>query len=262
VTGRTPTSKPPGLRHERELFTSGVRLLAGMDEVGRGSLAGPVSVGIVVIHADVRRPPTGLRDSKLLTPAYRHALVPRIRRWASASSVGHASATEIDAMGLTAALRLAGRRAFDALPSGHRPDLILLDGNYDWFSPPRQGDLFDDAGPDVDDVPPVVTRIKGDLRCASVAAASVLAKTQRDAMMIEYARTYPAFGWDENKGYASPGHQAALAELGPCPLHRLSWRLGDGADDIEGWRATMQAEGFDDDEVDGVHDVDAERSTA
>jgi ribonuclease HII len=237
VTPRGTRSKAPGLGHERELLAGEVRLLAGMDEVGRGSLAGPVSVGMVVIDADVRRPPTGLRDSKLLTPAYRAALAPRIQRWALAYAVGHASATEIDALGLTTALRLAGRRAFEALPV--RPDLILLDGNYDWFSPPRQGDLFDEADPAVDDGPPVVTRIKADLRCASVAAASVLAKTQRDALMVEYARLYPAFGWDENKGYASPSHLAALADLGPCPLHRLSWRLGEGAEDIDGWRATM-----------------------
>jgi ribonuclease HII len=260
VTPRSQRSKAPGLRHERELLSGEVRRLAGVDEVGRGSLAGPVSVGIVVIDAQVRRPPTGLRDSKLLTPTFRSALVPRIRRWALASAVGHASATEIDALGLTAALRLAGRRAFDALEV--RPDLILLDGNYDWFSPPQQGDLFDPADAAADDVPPVVTKIKADLRCASVAAASVLAKTQRDALMIEYARTYPAFGWDENKGYASPSHQAALADLGPCPLHRLSWRLGDGADDIEGWRATMLAEPGDDLGRDFSIDDAAERSTA
>ncbi len=235
MTTRRPSSKAPGLRHERQLLNDDVSLLAGVDEVGRGSLAGPVSVGIVVIDAQVRRPPTGLRDSKLLTPAARRALVPRIRRWALACAVGHASATEIDALGLTAALRLAGRRAFETLSL--RPHLVLLDGNYDWFSPPAQPELFDDEPPP--QTPPVTTRIKADLRCASVAAASVLAKTERDAMMTEFAKTYPEFGWDENKGYASPAHQTALAELGPCPLHRLSWRLGDGEEDIDGWRQAM-----------------------
>jgi ribonuclease HII len=236
VTTRRPSTKAPGLRHERELLHDDVSLLAGVDEVGRGSLAGPVSVGIVVIDGQVRRPPTGLRDSKLLTPAARKALVPRIRRWALACAVGHASATEIDALGLTAALRLAGWRAFETLSL--RPHLVLLDGNYDWFSPP-QPDLFDDEPPP--QAPPVTTRIKADLRCASVAAASVLAKTERDAMMTEFAKTYPEFGWDENKGYASPAHQTALAELGPCPLHRLSWRLGEGEEDLDGWRAAMTA---------------------
>ena len=237
MTRRRAASRAPGLRLERELLRPGTELVAGVDEVGRGSLAGPVSVGIVVVDAQVRRPPTGLRDSKLLTPAARQALVPRIRRWAVAWSVGHASAPEIDAVGLTAALRLAGHRAYDALTV--RPHQVLLDGNYDWVSPPTQADLFDVATPL--ESPPVKTRIKADLTCASVAAASVLAKTERDALMTQLSREYPAFGWDENKGYASPAHQAALADLGPCPLHRLSWRLGDGADDIEGWRATMAA---------------------
>jgi ribonuclease HII len=217
--------------------------LAGVDEVGRGALAGPVSVGIVVVDGGVRRPPTGLRDSKLLSPAARQALVPRIRRWALACAVGHASAPEIDALGLTAALRLAGARAFESLPLPLRPHRVLLDGNYDWFSPPAQTDLFDET--DLVDPLPVTTRIKADLTCASVAAASVLAKTERDALMVGLSRGYPAFAWEENKGYASPAHQAALADVGPCPLHRLSWRLAEGAegaDDIDGWRATMARE--------------------
>ena len=254
MTGRTPSSRAPGLRHERALLAARPGVLAGVDEVGRGALAGPVSVGVVVIDAQVRRPPTGLRDSKLLSPTARQALVPRIRRWALACAVGHATAPEIDALGLTAALRLAGTRAIDALPT--RPDLVLLDGNFDWLSPPAQTDLFEPAAPSVS--PPVTTRIQADVTCASVAAASVLAKTERDALMTRFSGQYPAFGWQENKGYASPAHQAALADHGPCALHRLSWRLGDGAEDVEGWRATMAASTQDGDETAAV----TERSRA
>lgn len=214
-------SRAPTLRHERALLRSGVRWLAAVDEVGRGSLAGPVSVGVVLVDAAVRTAPTGLRDSKLLSPAARDALVPKLRRWAPAWAVGHASAAEIDALGILRALRLAGERAFSALPE--RPELVLLDGSYDWITRP-QPTLFD--APEPDPAPlRVTTRIKADLTCASVAAASVLAKTTRDAMMIELAATHPAYAWDVNKGYASPEHRAALLEHGPCAQHRRSWNL-------------------------------------
>lgn len=226
------------------MLREGGRFLAGCDEVGRGALAGPVSVGIVVIDPQVSRVPGGLADSKLLTPARREALVPAIRRWVRASAVGHAAPEEIDEWGLTRALRLAGLRALADLEIA--PDILLLDGSFDWLTPrvsepateePGLWELgerdFGEAGESenvppwpVLSVPPVVTQVKADLTCASVAAASVLAKTTRDAMMVDLARTHPHFGWDANKGYASDQHRDQLRVHGPCNHHRRSWRLG------------------------------------
>src|SRR5215218_9216186 len=142
------SSKKPSLRVERALQRSGHPLLAGMDEVGRGALAGPVSVGVVVIDESVRSAPTGVKDSKLLTEKARHALVPGIRRWAVAHAVGHAGPEEIDEVGIIAALRLAGLRALAGLAVV--PDLVILDGNHDWLTAPASQGLFafaDDSRP-------------------------------------------------------------------------------------------------------------------
>ena len=224
-------TRAPSLRVERELLRSrGVRWLASVDEVGRGALGGPVSVGVVLVDLDTPSAPTGVRDSKLLSPAARERLVPRLQRWAPAWAVGHASAQEIDAVGILRALRLAGERAFAALP--HRPDHVLLDGKYDWVSRPAPA-LFDDDGelsdPDLWVAPPPVTvRIKADMTCSSVAAASVLAKTTRDAIMVDLALEHPAYGWEINKGYASPEHLEALRGVGPCVQHRRSWAIPGG----------------------------------
>jgi len=218
-----PPSKKPSLRVERALQRSGHRLLAGMDEVGRGALAGPVSVGVVVIDETVRSAPVGVKDSKLLTEKARTALVPRIQRWAVAHAVGHAGADEIDEIGIMAALRLAGTRALAAL--GVVPDLVILDGNHDWLTSPGEVGLFafaEETGPAT---PPVTTMIKADLKCSSVAAASVLAKVERDGLMVALGGEHPAYGWALNKGYSAPEHMDALARLGPCELHRRSWRL-------------------------------------
>jgi ribonuclease HII len=163
----------------------------------------------------------GVRDSKLLSPAARESLVPRIRRWSLGWAVGHAEASEIDEVGIIAALRRAGLRALLQLPT--RPDVVLLDGSHDWLTPPAQGSLLDGAG--TEPPPPVTTRVKADLTCTSVAAASVLAKVERDRLMAERHGRHPEYGWAANKGYASPDHLAALTELGPCPEHRRSWRL-------------------------------------
>jgi ribonuclease HII len=214
----------PSLRTEKRLLRSGRSVVAAVDEVGRGALSGPATVGVVLIDASVARPLAGVRDSKLLTPEARSALVPRIERWAVGSAVGHASAGEIDRFGLIAALRLAGLRALATLAV--RPDVVLLDGNHDWLSPPDQPGLF--APPPVEvEVPDVVTVVKADLHCAGVAAASVLAKVARDTLMLGLATRHPDYGWDENKGYATPTHLAALRRLGPCAEHRRSWRLPD-----------------------------------
>jgi ribonuclease HII len=230
-TARTPGSIKPTLRVEKRLLREGYECIAAVDEVGRGAPGGPVSAGVVLVDATVTRPLAGVRDSKLLTPDARVALVPRIRRWAVAGAVGHASAQEVDDHGLTAALRLAGLRALAALP--RTPDVVLLDGNHDWLTPPAQTELFDPPPSIAVVVPAVVTMIKADLHCASVAAASVLAKTARDAIMIELAAQHPAYGWDENKGYSTPAHLEALRRLGPCAHHRRSWRLP-AIDEIDG----------------------------
>lgn len=219
-------STTPTLRLERTLLRSGHRLVAGMDEVGRGALAGPVSVGVVAVGLSTRTAPRGVRDSKLLTPAARQELVPRLRRWA-AHAVGHACAGEIDRFGIICALRLAGHRALAALPEP--PDMVVLDGTHDWLTPPAQDVLLDPLPlPDPGGRPQVTTLVKADMRCAAVAAASVLAKVERDGLMVGYAEEFPDYAWHENKGYAAPEHSAALRRLGPCRLHRRSWNLAAG----------------------------------
>lgn len=237
----------PTLRLERNLLRGGATRLACADEVGRGSLGGPVSVGMVVITLTTRTAPRGVRDSKLLTPAARAALVPKVQRWATAHAVGHASAAEIDAHGIVPALRLAGHRALAALADkGERPDMVLLDGNHDYLTPPaarrsaHEDPAYEEpalfaaeqvAVPDVlppgllAEVPPVVTAVKGDMRCAAVAAASILAKTERDTLMTELAVRHPGYGWETNKGYSAPDHIDALRSQGPCVEHRRSWSL-------------------------------------
>lgn len=216
------TTSAPSLRIERQMLRSGISALAGCDEVGRGALSGPATAAMVVVTADSLPAPFGVRDSKLLTAQARQDLVPRIQKWAAAWGVGHASPAEIDQFGIIAALRLAGHRALAALEIV--PDAVLLDGNHDYLSFPAQTELF--AEPRViAEVPRVVTMVKADLRCAAVAAASVLAKTARDALMVDLAVAHPHYGWDENKGYASPRHMEALREHGPCDQHRRSWRL-------------------------------------
>lgn len=218
---------------EKDLLGTHARI-AGMDEVGRGALAGPVSVGVVVVDATTGRLPAGLRDSKLLTPEARARLCGPIRRWCVAGAVGHASPDEIDAHGIIAALRLAGHRALaQVCRAGCAPDLVLLDGVHDWLTPPTPAQppalptLGDPDGPAgaVWPCPPVQVHVKGDLRISAIAAASVLAKTERDEAMIGHHAAYPDFGWDSNKGYSALAHTAALRRLGPSPLHRRSWRL-------------------------------------
>lgn len=228
-------SRAPTLRVEKALHDEGFVRIAALDEVGRGALCGPVTVGAVLVLVDQRRPPRGLRDSKLLTPAVRESLVPRIRTWVSGYAVADASADEIDEVGIIAALGRAARRALAALPQ--QPDCVLLDGNHDYVTP-RPPTLFDPEPAGDAAWPPVRTMIKADLRCASVAAASVLAKTTRDALMDTLHPAYPQFGWVRNKGYATPEHLEALRAHGPSPYHRRSWSLPSatsGGDAAAGW---------------------------
>lgn len=226
-----PRSKRPTLRVERALQRDGHRVLAGMDEVGRGALAGPVTVGVVLIDETCRSAPQGVRDSKLLQPHAREAMVPRIERWALCHAVGHASAAEIDEIGIIAALRLAGTRALAAC--GVRPDLVILDGNHDWLTAPEDVGLLAFAHEEAVVTPPVTTMIKADLKCSSVAAASVLAKVTRDRIMVELGgeEEHAVYDWVGNKGYAAPEHMDALRVHGPTVWHRRSWRLPGTMDD-------------------------------
>ena len=203
--------------------------MGGMDEVGRGALAGPASVGLVVVDAATLDGADscawhGVRDSKALTARRREALAPAICSWAAACTVGHAQPEEVDRLGISAALRLAGLRALArAASSGIFVDGLILDGSDNWLrSEPVPG-----RDPDPWEVPPVVrTLIKADAHCVSVAAASITAKVERDALMIDYAGQYPAYGWESNKGYGSAAHRAAIRKYGVTPLHRVSWNLG------------------------------------
>nr|WP_309811889.1 ribonuclease HII [Pseudarthrobacter sulfonivorans] len=200
--------------------------MAGVDEVGRGALAGPVSVGIAVVDLHTQKPLSGVRDSKLLSPAERERLEPLVRSWSVASAVGHASAHEIDALGIIAALRLAGTRAWlEILAAGVSPDVVLLDGSHNWLTPPGQLSLFDEPALEPGCAAPVHTKVKADMQCLSVAAASVIAKVERDQQMRGLHIEYPDFGWDVNKGYATVVHREALRAAGPTPYHRVSWNL-------------------------------------
>ncbi len=227
-------SARPSLRVERQLQRDGYPLVVGMDEVGRGALAGPVSVGVVAIDQASRSAPRGVKDSKLLSAAARTSMVPAIQRWAVSYGVGHASPAEIDQWGIMTGLRLAGERALEAC--GVIPDLVLLDGNYDWLTAPDRvgllglADEFEAEGTfrgaqRMASPPPVRTLIKGDMRCSSVAAASVLAKVERDTEMVRLHDAHPCYQWNVNKGYAAPDHVQALRDRGTCEHHRRSWNL-------------------------------------
>ncbi|MEU8543323.1 ribonuclease HII [Streptomyces sp. NPDC048717] len=197
--------EPPTHSVERSIrATTGAKIIAGVDEVGRGAWAGPVTVCAAV--TGLRRPPDGLTDSKLLTPKRRTELAAELEGWVTAYALGDASPEEIDELGMTAALRLAAVRALEGLPV--RPDAVILDGKHDYLGSPWQ----------------VRTVIKGDQSCVAVAAASVIAKVRRDTVMGELeAGEYTAYAFGANAGYPSPVHKAALEEFGPTPYHRLSW---------------------------------------
>ncbi|GAB3560142.1 ribonuclease HII [Spelaeicoccus albus] len=227
-------AQAPTLDVERELMRGGFRFIAGMDEVGRGALAGPVSVGVVMIDATCASVLPGVRDSKLLSAAQREALISDIEKWCVSSAVGHAGPADIDRMGITRALGLAGRRALAELDAV--PDVVLLDGNADWLS--GRGvqlglaEAAESAGAaDGDDgrLPPVRTRVKADLTSVTVGAASVLAKVCRDALMAGLAPEFPHFDWQLNKGYGTAAHRAMISRHGPCRHHRTSWRLPSSA---------------------------------
>ena len=215
----------PSLDFENNLFSRGAKLIAGMDVVGRGCLAGPVSVGVAVINIDCINPPENLADSKLLTHEQREELLPLVKTWVKDFAVGHASNDEIDEIGLTRALRRAGRRALVQLET--RPDHLILDGKHNWLMPEKETqNMFEqefDDGPLSVDLK-IITQVKADLTCASVAAASIVAKTTRDQMMAELSKEFPNYFWAENKGYAAPEHLEAIKSFGATKYHRVSWK--------------------------------------
>lgn len=213
---RALRGRAPGLRAERALWDSGAGVVAGVDEVGRGSWAGPLTVAAVV--ADPDRRIYKVRDSKMLTAAERETLHGRIRAWASAVSVGHATVTECTELGMADAQRLAARRAIDGL--GLEVDHVLVDGKWDFLAPPGGSDEGDTER---DGRPGVTTIVRGDASSLSIAAASVVAKVTRDRLMIAAAERYPAYWFASNKGYPCPRHIAALAAWGPCAIHRRRW---------------------------------------
>ena len=202
----------PTLEHEQALWAD-ASLVIGMDEVGRGALAGPVSVGALALRHDCGDWPEHLRDSKTMTPLRRAATAPLVREW-GASAVGHASNEEIDRLGIQVALGLAGRRALLAL---HAAGLdvasaaILLDGIHDWLAPALRRPIR------------TTLRAKADRDCASVSGAALVAKVERDGRMVEADAVHPGYSWASNKGYGSATHLAAIAELGPSLLHRRTW---------------------------------------
>ena len=229
VTRRTRKPRPQAhLEVENKFFADGARLVAGMDEVGRGAFAGPVTVGVTLVSPDSGSCPTGLTDSKLLSATERAAHEASSRAWCVAWGVGHADAAEIDQIGMTAALRRAGLRALDVAQRLAGPvDVLLLDGSHNWLATP-QADLFASYNDELDGVlanTVVRTVVKGDIFCASISAASVLAKCERDRIMVAMSQNYPEYGWERNKGYGAAAHVDALRSIGPSPVHRVSWRL-------------------------------------
>lgn len=188
---------------EHAAMEKGFSLICGVDEAGRGPLAGPVCAAAVILPPDLEL--EGLNDSKKLSEKRREALYPLICEQALAYGIAFASEQEIDELNILQATFLAMRRAVGQL--GLKPDLTLVDGNRE---------------PDFGDIP-VRTIIKGDSRSANIAAASILAKVTRDRFMLEQDAVYPQYGFAVHKGYGTQKHYAALREFGPCPIHRRSF---------------------------------------
>lgn len=195
----------PTLKRERALWAKGLQYVAGLDEVGRGPLAGPVVAAAVVFPPGQQRLRIrGLRDSKLMTAAQREVAAVFIRKRAIAWSVAAASVREIDRYNIRRASAMAMRRALQRLTL--QPDYVLIDGT-----------PLPEIGAEHEAV------IQGDRECASIAAASVLAKCVRDRLMQLLARRYPVFHWEANKGYATQEHLTILDDRGPTPHHRMSF---------------------------------------
>lgn len=188
--------------NEHRCHEQGYQLICGVDEAGRGPLAGPVCAAAVILPADVEI--TGLNDSKKLTDKRRRELYPIIKEQAIAYGIAFADENEIDEINILQATFRAMERAIEQL--SQRPDFVLVDGN----KLPRL------------DIPAEAI-VQGDSRSASIAAASVLAKVTRDDLMLELAKTYPQYGFDIHKGYGTKAHYEALRTYGACPAHRRSF---------------------------------------
>ena len=197
---------------ERQIFAAGVKQLIGIDEVGRGAIAGPVAVGVSLIEPRTLETPwpEQLRDSKLMTEKQREANFEPVAAWVSQWAVGMSSAEEIDKIGISKALALAAERAIEQLTIDASNARMLLDGSHNWLGNRSYG-------------VPVAVRPKADRDCVSVAAASVLAKVTRDRLMQQLAVEVPGYGLEGHKGYASEAHMAAVRALGPSKLHRVTW---------------------------------------
>lgn len=209
----------PRLTIERRLLREHAYVIA-LDEVGRGSLAGPVAVGAAVLDAAAarRRIPEGLRDSKLVTALRRPELAERASVWSIDSAVGWATAAEIDEVGIIRALGLAAVRALTGLVKvDARADdaIVILDGNHDYVTPVAGTGMT------------IRTIVKADRDCASAAAASVIAKVARDTHMTALHDEAPPYEWARNKGYASTEHRAAIRAHGLSAHHRRSWAIAD-----------------------------------
>ena len=187
---------------EDTFFDQGLQVICGVDEAGRGPLAGPVCAAAVILPKHLEIP--GLTDSKKLSDKRRRELFPEIQRQAIAYGIGFASEKEIDEINILQATFLAMERALAQLPI--TPELALIDGN-------RERDFG----------LPAKTVIKGDSLSANIAAASILAKVSRDDLMLEMAREYPQYGFEIHKGYGTKAHYAALRMNGPCPIHRRTF---------------------------------------
>lgn len=195
--------RPPSFQTEKDLAAEGFSLVAGVDEVGCGALAGPVMAGAVILPFDSHL--GGVRDSKLLSPEAREELYPLITERAIAWSIGSASIEEIAQFNIRGASLLAMRRAIEGLKIS--PQFILVDA---WTIP---GTLIPQRG-----------IIRGDRTVKSIAAASVIAKVTRDRLMVKAALDFPAYGFEIHKGYATEIHRQAIKAHGPCPIHRLSYK--------------------------------------
>jgi len=196
----------PGLTAERALWAAGHDVVVGIDEVGRGSWAGPLTIGAVVLPKERRI--NKVRDSKALTEREREALFDRIADWCDAWAIGHASHQECDELGMSEAQRLAARRAIEGL--GVTPDQYLIDGKWDFVGGGKTTMI-----------------VKGDATCLSISAASILAKVTRDRIMRQEDEHFPAYDFAWNKGYPCPRHKQALRGLGPSAIHRRSWSFMD-----------------------------------
>lgn len=207
IRRKTAFPKFPGLTYEIELWQAGHYLVAGVDEAGRGALAGPVAAAAVILPVDTQlcQILSGVRDSKMMTPKKRELWAKQIKEIASGYGVGFASNTEIDAIGIVPATYLAIFRALERLPV--LPQHLLTD-----FL----------SIPDIEI--PQTPLVKGDARCLSIAAASVLAKTSRDAVLCEMDLEFPGYDLSQHKGYGTRHHLNMLSRLGPSPVHRVSFR--------------------------------------